>query len=238
VEDPMWTPDPAVAAGSQLAEFAAWAPGYRGDPLDYAALWAWSTEDLAGFWAAVREYFALPGEGSADPVLVDDPMPGARWFPGLTLNYVEQVFRPDRDPGAVAIVGAAEDAAPIQLTHGELRRQVAALAATLRDLGVRRGDRVAGFLPNIPAAVVAFLATASLGAVWSGVGQDYAGPAVLDRFAQLEPVVLITADGYVFGGRAHDRRDAVAEVRRGLPTVRPDCRRASCTATAASCSNT
>jgi acetoacetyl-CoA synthetase len=217
--EPMWVPDPAVAAGSRLARFAGSAPGYSGSPLDYAALWEWSVEDVGRFWSAVVEHFGVPYSGSRDVALADDTMPGARWFPGVQLNYAEQVFTPERDPGAVAIVGATE-AGDTELTWGELRRQVAAVAATLRSLGVGRGDRVVGFLPNIPEAVVAFLACASLGAVWSAVGQDYAAPAVLDRFAQLEPVVLITADGYRFGGKVQDRRDVVAEVRAGLTNVR------------------
>jgi acetoacetyl-CoA synthetase len=215
----MWVPDPAVAAGSRLARFAAAAPGYDGDPLDYPALWEWSVEDVGRFWTSVFEHFDVPHSGSLDVALAEDVMPGARWFPGVRLNYVEQVFTPERDLEAVAIVGATE-AGDTALTWGELRRQVAAVAATLRSLGVGSGDRVVGFLPNIPEAVVAFLACASLGAVWSAVGQDYAAPAVLDRFAQLEPVVLITADGYRFGGKVQDRRDVVAEVRAGLTNVR------------------
>ncbi|HEY0485352.1 MAG TPA: acetoacetate--CoA ligase [Mycobacteriales bacterium] len=212
--EPMWIPDPDAAADSQLSRFAA----FVGLPPDYTTLWEWSVDDLPGFWTAVREYFDLPFAGSTSPVLARDEMPGARWFPEVRLNYVDQVFRPGRD--GVAIVGASEGGEAVELSWPELRRQVGALAATLRSLGVRRGDRVVGFLPNIPEAVVAFLATASLGAVWSAVGQDYAAPAVLDRFAQLEPVVLIAADGYRFAGQDQDRREALAEVRAGLSTVR------------------
>ncbi|HEV7825662.1 MAG TPA: acetoacetate--CoA ligase [Mycobacteriales bacterium] len=212
--EPMWVPDPDTAAGSQLARFAAFA----GVPADYATLWEWSVDDLPGFWSAVREFFDLPFTGSRTTVLAGEEMPGARWFPDVRLNYVDQVFRAGRD--GVAIVGAAEDSDAVELTWPELRRQVGALAATLRSLGVREGDRVVGFLPNVPEAVVAFLATASLGAVWSAVGQDYAAPAVLDRFAQLEPVVLIAADGYRFAGRPQDRREALAELRSCLPNVR------------------
>jgi acetoacetyl-CoA synthetase len=214
VVQPMWVPDPDAAADSQLARFAAFA----GVPADYTALWEWSVDDLPGFWTAVREFFDLPFTGATSPVLASEEMPGARWFPGVRCNYVDPVFRGHRD--GVAIIGASEDAEAVEITWTELRRQVGALAATLRSLGVREGDRVVGFLPNIPEAVVAFLATASIGAVWSAVGQDYAAPAVLDRFAQLEPVVLIAADGYRFAGKTQDRRDALSEVRRGLPTVR------------------
>jgi acetoacetyl-CoA synthetase len=221
--EPTWEPDPARAAASRLAAFTAHAHEAHGapaDPLDYPALWAWSVSDLPGFWSAVWEYFDVPADGSRDTVLADRSMPGAQWFPDVRLNYVDQVLRPERDPAAVAVTGASEDGTDTHLTWAELRRQVAAVAVTLRSMGVGRGDRVVGFLPNIPEAVVAFLATASLGAVWSAVGQDYAAPAVLDRFAQLEPTVLVTADGYRFGGRAQDRRDVVADVRHGLPTLR------------------
>jgi acetoacetyl-CoA synthetase len=217
VADPIWQPDPARAARSRMARFA---EGVGIDPLDYPALWEWSVADLPGFWTAVWDHFDVPAEGSRDTVLASREMPGARWFPDVRLNYVDQVFRPDRDLDAIAITGATEDGTDTHLTWRELRRQVAAVAHTLRETGVGRGDRVVGFLPNVPEAVVAFLATASLGAVWSAVGQDYAAPAVLDRFAQLEPAVLVTADGYRFGGRVQDRREAIAEVRAGLPTLR------------------
>ena len=227
-EEPIWTPDPATAARSQIAMFAAWAAeeyGAPADPLDYPALWAWSVAEPETFWAALLRWFGPPADGEAYPVTQGSGMVGAggdlHWFPALRLNYVEQALRQgELDPGGIALIGCTEDRPDAEITWAELRRQVGARAATLSTVGVRSGDRVAGYLPNIPEAVVAFLATASLGAIWSGIGQDYAAPAAVDRFAQLEPVVLVTADGYAYAGKRHDRRDAVADLRAGLPTVR------------------
>ena len=203
-----------------ITAFARWCAA-RGAPVgdDYWSLWRWSVEDLPGFWAAVWEYFGVESPTGYQEVLADDRMPGARWFTGARVNYVRQVFRAAR-PGEPAVIDVAEPGTQAVLTWEELRRQVGALAATLRGLGVEPGDRVVGYLPNTAHAVVAFLASASIGAVWSACGQDYAATAAGDRFAQLEPVVLITADGYHYGGRAQDRRAAVAALRELLPSVR------------------
>jgi acetoacetyl-CoA synthetase len=158
-------------------------------------------------------------------------MPGAQWFPGARLNYVDQVFR-DRRPGDVAILQVSEPQGsepqgsepwpwPVQRwTWGELHRQVAGFAATLTSLGVGPGDRVAGYVPDVAEAIVAFLGTAAVGAIWSCTGQDYAPTGAVNRFAQLEPAVLVVADGYRYGGTEHDRREASAAVLAGLPTVR------------------
>src|SRR5690606_33967682 len=221
---PQWTPtadDIAEATITHFARFAAERGSYdlpeNGDPGDYQRLWQWSVRDLPGFWRAVWEYFDLgdlPGE-----VLAEDRMPGAVWFPGTRLNYVDRVLRQSR-ADRPAILAAAEDEPPREVSWAELLGRTAALAQTLRDLGVTPGDRVVGYLPNSPEAVVAFLATASIGAVWSACGQDYSPKAALDRLGQLEPTVLITADGYRFGGRAHDKSADIAALRAGLPTLR------------------
>jgi acetoacetyl-CoA synthetase len=194
---------------------------------DYEALRAWSVEHLDQFWAAVWEWCDvignIPGDRlSPDRILVDDTMPGAVWFPDVTVNYVDQVVRHGIGERAeeAAVVGTDEAGGRRALTWGDLLRQTGALAATLRAAGVGQGDRVVGYVPNVPEAVVAFLATASIGAVWAACGQDYAPAAAADRLGQLEPVVLITANGYRYGGKVHDRRDAVAELRRRLPDVR------------------
>ena len=152
-------------------------------------------------------------------------MPDVKWFPGAQVSYVEHLFR-GRDPERVALIDARESAQPgagpvsRHLTWGMLREQVGGLAAMLRDLGVGPGDRVAGYVPNAAEAVIAFLATASLGAVWSGCGQDYSPAAAAERLGQLEPVVLIAADGYRYGGREFDRRGSVSELAALLPTLR------------------
>ena len=208
---------------SAISAFARWCAAERGAPVgeDYWSLWRWSVQDLPGFWAAVWDYFGIDSPTAWSTALADERMPGAQWFPGARVNYVKQVFRAARPDGPAVIDVAEPGARPTRtLSWDELRRQVGALAATLLELGVRPGDRVVGYLPNTAEAVVAFLATASIGAVWSACGQDYAATAAGDRFAQLDPVVLITADGYHFGGKPRDRRDAVATLRGLLPTLR------------------
>ncbi|MFI5972826.1 acetoacetate--CoA ligase [Streptomyces sp. NPDC051452] len=220
---PFLAPDPKAAAGSRIADFARWAARHAGvqglqDPTDYQALHRWSVTDLEGFWAAVWAYFDIDATTPYERVLDEETMPGARWFPGATLNYVHHALR-NLHPDAPAITALDETGAGSDITGRELRARVASVAATLRDLGVGMGDRVVGYLPNTPHAVIAFLAAASLGAVWSVCGQDYAPKAAADRFAQLEPTVLITADGYLFNGTTHDRRAASLDLAAALPTL-------------------
>ncbi|NUS53436.1 MAG: AMP-binding protein, partial [Streptomycetaceae bacterium] len=222
--NPFWTPDPAAAANIRIADFARWSAERRGavpadDGTDYAALHHWSISDLEGFWGAIWDYFDIDATTPYKRVLDDASMPGARWFPGTTLNYTQHALR-HLPPQRAAIVAWDETGAGYEVSGESLQAQVASVAATLRDLGVGAGDRVVGYLPNTPHAVIAFLATASLGAIWSVCGQDYAPQAAADRFGQLEPTVLIAADGYLFNGTTHDRRGAVAELARTLPTVK------------------
>ncbi|MBK6010118.1 acetoacetate--CoA ligase [Streptomyces sp. MBT53] len=214
--EPFFTPDTEVAAGSRIADFAR---GVGMDGSDYAALHRWSVTDLTGFWGAVWEYFGVDADTPYEEVLAEEIMPGTRWFTGATLNYAHHALRNLADDD-VAIIALDETGSRYQVTGKRLRDQVASVAATLRDLGVGTGDRVVGYLPNTPHAIVAFLATASLGAVWSVCGQDYAPTAAANRFAQLEPTVLIAADGYLFNGTTHDRRDAALELARGLTTLK------------------
>ncbi|MGW1028498.1 acetoacetate--CoA ligase [Streptomyces sp. NPDC002577] len=219
--DPFWTPDPESAAGGRIADFGRWAARHRGaeaDLTDYAALHRWSVTDLEGFWGAIWEYFDIDADTPYERVLAEETMPGARWFPGATLNYAHHALR-NLANDAPAILALDETGAGYEVTGKRLRAQVASVAATLRDLGVGQGDRVVGYLPNTPHTIIAFLATASLGAVWSVCGQDYAPKAAADRFAQLEPTVLIAADGYLFNGTTHDRREPVLELARALPTL-------------------
>ncbi|MGC4985180.1 acetoacetate--CoA ligase [Streptomyces sp. DT193] len=213
---PFTTPDPKDVADSRIADFARHA-GLDGT--DYAALHHWSVTDLEGFWRAVWEYFDIDADTPYEQVLAEETMPGARWFTGATLNYTHHALRHLPDDRS-AVIALDETGAAYELTGGQLRAQVASVAATLRDLGVRPGDRVVGYLSNTPHAIVAFLAAASLGAVWSVCGQDYAPTAAADRFAQLEPTVLVAADGYLFNGTTHDRRDAALELAGALPTLK------------------
>ncbi len=218
-DDALWTPSPERAAASNLTRFAEHVESTRGRSFDgYNELWEWSVTELEDFWAAVWEFFGLHEDSGYDAVLAGEAMPGASWFPGARVNFAGYLLA-QGESDSVAVVGADEAGTVVTLTRQELRAQVAALAATLTGLGVGSGDVVAGYVPNIPEAVVAFLATASLGATWSSVGQDYAPAAVIDRFAQLRPKVLVTADGYHFNGRAHSRVEALDELRAGLGTV-------------------
>jgi acetoacetyl-CoA synthetase len=172
----------------------------------YDELWRWSVEDLEGFWASIWDFFGV--EGGYDRVLASSEMPGAEWFPGAGVNYAEHLFR-GKDDGEVAIVHGSELRDQAEWTWGELRRQTASMAARLRALGVEKGDRVVAYMPNIPEAVAAFLATASIGAIWSSCSPDFGARSVIDRFAQIEPKVLLTVDGYRYNGRDFDRRETV-----------------------------
>ena len=219
----LWRPTPESIAASRLGRFAAWVAGRRGldlgTPADYDRIWRWSVDHLDQFWADVATWSDVLTDVAEDRVLTRRGMPGAEWFPDARLNYAEQALRHATDDHP-ALVVVAEDTDPVEVSWATLRGQVGAFAATLRRLGVRPGDRVAGYLPNVPEAVVAFLGAATVGAVWSSVAPDFGTRSVLDRFAQIEPVVLVAVDGYRFNGREHDRRDVVAELRAALPSVR------------------
>jgi acetoacetyl-CoA synthetase len=215
---PQWVPTDADQNNARVTDFARFVATRTGvDAKDYRALWRWSVDDLDGFWAALWDYFEL-GE-RPDTVLASDQMPGAGWFPGTELNYVDQIARNANDDRP-AIVYVTEGGAKTELSWDELLGRTAAFAQRLRSIGVTKGDRVVGYLPNIPEAVIAFLATASIGAIWSACGQDYSAKAALDRLGQLEPVVLVTAAGYRFGGKTHDKADDIAALQAGLPTLR------------------
>ena len=190
---------------------------------DYGALWRWSITDLDGFWQSIWDYFELQSPTPHTAVLAKNVMPGAPWFPGARMNYAQQVFRhvrPAHEAGFAAVVSRNEKGRHVELSWPELRRQVASLAQHLQAQGVQPGDRVAAYLPNIPEAMVAFLATVSIGGVWSICAPDMGTHAVLDRFRQIEPVVLIACDGVSYAGRDHDRLAVVSELRAALPTVR------------------
>ncbi|URN18100.1 MULTISPECIES: acetoacetate--CoA ligase [Streptomyces] len=221
--EPLWQPDRDRIASAAVTRFQAWAAERHGAPAGggYPALHRWSVDHLDTFWQAVAEWFDVRFGTPGTRVLGDRAMPGAQWFPGATLNYAEHALRAaDERPDAPALLHVDETHEPTPVTWAELRRQVAALAAELRALGVRPGDRVSGYLPNIPQATAALLATAAVGGVWTSCAPDFGARSVLDRFQQVEPVVLFTVDGYRYGGKEHDRRDTVAELRRELPTLR------------------
>jgi acetoacetyl-CoA synthetase len=215
----LWAPSAELVERSRMTEFMRWLERERGLSFaGYAELWRWSVDDLEGFWSAIWEFFDVRANGDPSPVLGSREMPGAEWFPRTRLNYAEHVFS-GKDDAEVAILHASELRDLGELTWGELRRQVAATAAGLRRLGVERGDRVVAYVPNVPEAIVAFLATASIGAVWSSCSPDFGPASVVDRFAQIEPKVLFAVDGYRYGGKDFDRRDVVAQLQEVMPSL-------------------
>ncbi len=216
----LWEPPAELIERARLTEYMRWLATDRGLELgDYDALWQWSVEDVEGFWASIWDFFEVQADGGYDGVLDRREMPGAEWFAGARLNYAEHVFA-GKDDAEPAILHASELRELAQLSWGELRAQVAAVAAGLRELGVERGDRVVAYVPNIPEAIVAFLATASIGAVWSSCSPDFGPASVIDRFAQIEPKVLFAVDGYRYGGKDFDRRDVIAELQASMPSLR------------------
>jgi acetoacetyl-CoA synthetase len=207
----------------QIALYRRWLQQTRGlDFADYEALRRWSVTDLDGFWQSIWDYFDLKSPTPHRAVLAQRNMPGAVWFPGAQVNYARQVLRHVEAADAAgqpAIISSGEDGVLRETSWPELKRKAAALALDLKARGVRSGDRVAAYLPNIPETIIAFLATASLGAIWSVCAPDMAAPAVIDRFKQIEPKVLIACDHVVYAGRRHDRQPVIEELQRSLPTV-------------------
>jgi acetoacetyl-CoA synthetase len=185
---------------------------------DYQELWQWSVDELEDFWACVWDYCGVRASRPYERVLASDQMPGARWFAGAELNYAEHMLS-GRDAGELAVLHTSELRPLATMTWGELRDQVARVAGGLRALGVGRGDRVVAYMPNIPETLIAFLAASSLGAVWSSAAPEFGARSVIDRFAQIEPKVLLAVDGYRYGGRDFDRREIVGELLDAMPTV-------------------
>jgi acetoacetyl-CoA synthetase len=219
--DVLWVPDPDHAG--PMTAFAEWVHEHRGvDTSDYPALHAWSVADLDGFWSAAAEFLGVRFSTPPTAVLGSREMPGAEWFPGSTLNYAEHALEsgPGREDDDVALIFAREDGLERTVTHAELRDAVGRARAGLVRAGVGRGDRVVALAPNSTETLVAFLAAASLGAIWSSCSPDFGARAVHDRFAQIEPTVLVAVDGYVYGGKRYDIRPTVTALQAQLPTLR------------------
>ncbi|WP_116136211.1 acetoacetate--CoA ligase [Trinickia diaoshuihuensis] len=216
---PAWSPSPQFIESSRINHFMRWLRAQRGLAFDdYDALWQWSVDDIDAFWCALWDWADIRSPQPRGRALVHASMPGATWFPGVRINYVEQVFR-HATSAWPAIVYRNEAGEEGELGWAELQRQVAALAAALRGMGVAPGERVAAFMANTPQTVVAFLAVASIGGIWSVCSPDMGQLAVLDRFRQIEPKVLIAADGYRYGGNAYDRIPLIQALLQQLPTV-------------------
>ena len=215
----LWEPSAAAVEASNLTAYVDWLRAERGvDVTTYPDLWRWSVDDLEAFWNSIFDYFRVEYDGERGPALASREMPGAEWFPGVRLNWAERAFAGKADE-EVAILHASELRELSEITWGELREKVAAIAAGLRSLGVEKGDRVVAYLPNVAEAAVAFLATASIGAIWSSASPDFGAGSLIDRFAQIEPKVLIAVDGYRYGGKDFDRTPVVRRLQEAMPSL-------------------
>jgi len=221
--DRLWTPSPARIESAGITRYLRWLEERRGLRFDgYDSLWRWSVDQIEDFWESLWQFGGVVAHSPHRRVLDRRVMPGARWFEGATVNYAEQALwralRPEWSE-RTALVFVSEARPRSEATWRQLAAQVFALASTLERLGVRQGDRVAAYVPNVPESVMGVLAAASIGAVWSSAAPDMGPVGVLDRFRQIEPKVLLAVDGYRYGGKAFDRRDTVRELVEKLPSV-------------------
>jgi len=215
----LWEPSEKTKQESNLRKYMQWLEQKRG--LHFTGpeeLWAWSVDKLEDFWASLWDYFEIQASRPYKTVLVERKMPGAQWFPGAQLNYVQHVFR-NATTERPALLFQSEQQPLTEISWDELHQEVCTVAATLRNLGVKQGDRVVSYMPNIPQSVIAFLATASIGAIWSSCSPDFGTSSVVDRFRQIEPKVLFAVDGYQYGGKTIDRRATISELQQALPTL-------------------
>ena len=209
----LWKPSEEALASATLTGYTGWLAAERGVALDggYDSLWRWSTDNVEKFWASIWHFFAIEAEVGYERVLPHREMPGAEWFPGARLSYAQHIFRGKSD-SAIAIHHASELRDLGSWTWCDLRRETAAIASGLRGLGVGQGDRVVAYMPNIPETIAAFLACASIGAVWSSAAPEFGERSVVDRFEQIEPKVMLAIDGYRYGGRDYDRGEVVEAI--------------------------
>ncbi|HTD09834.1 MAG TPA: acetoacetate--CoA ligase [Solirubrobacteraceae bacterium] len=220
-QHPMWEPSPEQRESVEMARFMAWAGERRGTSFaGYEELWRWSTEHLEDFWASVWEFCGVRSSKPYERVLSSHQMPGTRWFEGAELNYAENLLAcGEGREGEIAVLHCSELRELQEITWGELTEQVAVVAGGLRALGVERGDRVVAYMPNIPETLIVLLAVASIGAIWSSSAPEFGARSVIDRFAQIEPKVLLAVDGYRHGGKDFDRTAVVGRILEELPTV-------------------
>lgn len=215
----LWAPSLEQKTASRLHDYQAWlAERYKVPAGEYQALWQWSVDHLESFWMSIWEYFEVIAEGENQPVLANAQMPGADWFPRARLNYAEHVFRHATDERP-ALIARREGEPVSEISWQTMREQVGAFAASLRRLGVEKGDRVVSYLPNRPETVMAFLACASIGAIWSSCAPDMGVRVVTDRFQQIEPKLLLATDSYRYNGKVHDRVALVGDLLQALPSV-------------------
>jgi len=217
IGDVLWSPPADLRETTEIGRFMSWLATERGRELgSYEELWRWSVSDLEGFWGSIVDFFAIRFSAPYERVLADRTMPGAPWFEGGRLNYAKHLIGAEDDRDRIAVVSRSQTRPPIELTFGELREQVGRVRAGLQRLGVGPGDRVAAYLPNIPETLIAFIATASLGAIWAACAPEFGARSVIDRFAQIEPRVLLAVGGYGYRDRYVDRRAEVQAIRARL----------------------
>nr|WP_285890932.1 acetoacetate--CoA ligase [Mesobacillus maritimus] len=215
----LWQPSEEMISQSNVKKFTNWLKETRGLEIEeYNDLWKWSVNDLEGFWSAIWDYFEIKSYTDYQEVVSGGKMPQVQWFQGATLNYAEHVFRNEVEDKA-AIISQSENRPKQELTWAELKKMTAAIAAYLKDAGIKPGDRVVAYAPNIPETVAAFLACASIGAVWSSCAPEFGIKSVIDRFKQIEPKVLFTVDGYQYSGKKYDRLESVKKIQQELPSL-------------------
>jgi acetoacetyl-CoA synthetase len=215
----LWEPSEQMKEQSNIRHYMQWLAREKG--LHFTTpdeVWAWSVDKIEDFWASLWDYFSIKASKPYETVLVERKMPGAQWFPGAELNYTEHVFRNATSSQPAALFKS--EAQPLtEISWDELYGQVRNVAAALRGMGLKRGDRVVCYMPNIPQSLIAFLATASIGAIWSSCSPDFGTRSVIDRFQQIEPTILFAVDGYQYGGKIIDRRATISELQQALPTL-------------------
>lgn len=215
----LWEPSADFKNAATISRYITWLEEKKGLGFSgYDELWTWSVTNLEDFWQSLWEFFEIKSSQPYSVVLADRKMPGASWFPGARLNYAEHVFRTSLSDRP-ALKFQSEIRSLTETSWNELYEKVASVALTLRNMGIRRGDRVGAYLPNMPETIIAFLACASIGAVWSSCSPDFGVRSITDRFRQIEPKLLFAVDGYQYGGRAFDCRPVIAELQKSLPTL-------------------
>jgi acetoacetyl-CoA synthetase len=216
----LWQPPTDVLETTRIGHYMQWLARERGLSFDdYESLWQWSVDQLEDFWQSIWDYFDIISHSPPTAVLGSSAMPGAEWFPGATLNYAEHVLRHE-DPDQVVLIAHSQSRPPIHMTRAELREEVSRVRRGLLELGVTQGDRVAGYVANIPEAVIGLLASASIGAIWAACPPEFGIQSVLDRLEQIDPTVLLVVDGYRYGKKTVDRVDEIAEIQASLPNLR------------------
>lgn len=217
--DLLWEPTQTALDEANLSAYMQWLATQHGlDFQNYDELWQWSVTEIEAFWASIRDFFKIPFQKTETTILADPNMPGAKWFSGAEVNYAEAIFS-RKTADRPMMIYRSEDRPMNTISWQEAYDIVNQLATALRSLGVEKGDRVVNFMPNRPESILAFLATASIGAVWSSCSPDFGPRSVLDRFSQIEPKVLFAVDGYQYGGKVFDRRGVVADLQANLPTL-------------------